>query len=458
MTLTQAQHDRLIGLLLPGDGLEAAALLLCGRRAGGDHHRLLAHRIIEVPRSAYTRRTADQLIWNTDFLVPHLEDAARDHLAVVKLHSHPSGYADFSRADDRADAILFPSLHGWTDDGLPHASAIMLPDGRLFGRTHLADGQNLPLRRVFVVGDRFTVWPHPSSNDVAVPGAAVRTAQAFGEATYRALRSLKIGVVGCSGTGSVVIELLARLMVGQLVLIDPDRIEDKNLNRIIGATSADIGSLKVSVLARHIDRMGLGTNVDAHASDLAQSDALLAIAGCDWLFGCMDSVDGRHLLNRIATFYTLPYVDMGVRLESNGRGGVQQICGSVHYLKPGGSTLLSRELYTLEQLRAANLRRAAPSLYENERAERYISGVDEARPAVAPVNTLFASRAVLELLARLHPFRIDPAADFAVLTESISGGFLLRSTGGAPDALLVPYVGRGDCSPLLDLPLATAPA
>ena len=47
---------------------------------------------------------------------------------------------------------------------------------------------------------------------------------------------MSIAVVGCSGTGSPVIEQLARLGVGRLVLVDPDRVEEKNLNRIVNAT------------------------------------------------------------------------------------------------------------------------------------------------------------------------------------------------------------------------------
>lgn len=46
-------------------------------------------------------------------------------------------------------------------------------------------------------------------------------------------------VVGVSGTGSLVTELLARKGIGHLILIDFDTIERKNLNRIVNSTAAD---------------------------------------------------------------------------------------------------------------------------------------------------------------------------------------------------------------------------
>lgn len=453
LTLTADQHRAARELLYPGDAKESAALLLCGRRAGRERHRLIAHRLVEVPAEAYVRRERDLVAWQTGFLLPHLTEAARKGLAVVKLHSHPTGFAEFSRTDSMADAALFPSIHGWVDDGLPHASAIMLPDGRLIGRAHFEDGALIPIEQTTLVGDEINICVAAPSDPVSEFG--IRNAQALGEATYRLLRSLRIAVVGCSGTGSIVVELLARLLVGQLILVDGDIIEAKNLNRNIGATASDIGRAKVEVLGDHVRRMGLGTRVECHPVAISDRRALLAVAGADLVFGCMDSIDGRHVLNRAATFYLLPYFDIGVRLEADGKGGIDQICGSVHYIQPGRSSLFTRGLYTAARLRAAHLQRVDPSAFEAERREGYIAGIDEDRPAVAPVNALFSARGVFELLARLHPLRIDPNSCFATFTESISGAFVRTLPDTEHDAALAPYVGRGDMEPLLDSPLLT---
>jgi hypothetical protein len=69
-----------------------------------------------------------------------VKQAAAKGMAILKIHSHPGYYERFSEVDDASDGDLFPSLHGWTDNGLPHASAVMLPEGRIFGRVAFDDG------------------------------------------------------------------------------------------------------------------------------------------------------------------------------------------------------------------------------------------------------------------------------------------------------------------------------
>lgn len=189
----------------------------------------------------------------------------------------------------------------------------------------------------------------------------------------------------------------------------------KNLNRIPGATMKDAldEAFKVDVSKRYVEGLALGTEVLALSTDLAKAEAVRAIAECDIVFGCMDGAEGRHLLNRIASFYLLPYFDLGVRLDADGRGGVEQVCGTVHYLKPGGSSLLSRGVYTLEEVRAEGLQRTDPEAYREHLRSKYIIGVQEDRPAVISVNMQIASMAVNEMLARIHPFRDEPNGRYA---------------------------------------------
>ena len=449
LSLTGKQHAELAAHLFPPDGCEAVAFALCGHRRGVERHRLVVHRVAPVPYDHCSLRTTDRVTWSTDILPPFLEEASRYGQGLIKIHSHPDA-SPFSRIDDASDRDLFPSVHAWTEAS-PHASAIMFPDGRMIGRTVDDNGHFRPLSSINVVGDDLSFWP--SGNHTAVvPEFGRRVAQTFGSGTYDRLRNLRIGVVGCSGTGSPLIEQLARNCVGTLVLVDPDRVEEKNLNRILNATMEDAqrGRFKVDVAARAIGDMGLGTVVETHPRNLFDPDTVRAVAGCDVVFGCMDSIDGRHLLNKLATFYVIPYFDLGVKLEADGKGGVDQVCGTVHYLQPGGSSLLSRHVYTMEQVRAAGLHRTDPAAYRTLLGDGYIRGVQEDRPAVVQLNSLVASLAVNEFLARLHPYRLDPNGDYAAHRLSVSHGIYEHEEDGQPCLTLVRHVGRGDVSPLLD--------
>ena len=457
LRLAQKDHRALVAHLFPGDGLEAVAVALCGRRRSGVHHCLTVRAVVPIPYNECKVRAPDRITWSTQRLIPLLETAAKYDLGILKIHSHPGGYEDFSAVDNESDADLFNSVFGWTDSAFPHASAIMLPEGRMFGRAILPDGSFQPLDSILVPGDDLQFWIPERAG--ALPSFAQRHAQLFGSGTTRRLRELSVAVVGCSGTGSPVIEQLARLGVGRLVIVDPDRVEEKNLNRILNATREDayLRRSKVEVMARAIAAMGFGTELEIIAADLATPRAVKAVAECDVVFGCMDGVEGRHLLNRLATFYLLPYFDIGVKLEADGEGGINEACGAVHYIRPDGSTLQDRKVYNSEQLKAAGLRRTDPKAYREQVKAGYIRGVAEDRPAVISINMQMASTAVNEFLARLHTYRHDDNGDSSVVRTSFIQGIEYRERECASSGAFSAHIGKGDVPPLLSMPELSEP-
>jgi hypothetical protein len=452
LRMTDAQHAALHSHLFPGDDKEAVALLLCGRRNGRERHIFTVRKMVPVPYDVCDRRP-DRITWPTDAVDILLREAFGKGQAIVKVHSHPVDYRRFSEFDDRSDRDVFASVTSYLDDELPHMSLIMLSDGELFGRVLGDEGKILgPVLSVMAVGHDLRIWQE--RRHFHADGFALRHAQAFGKGTTDILRTLSIAVVGCSGTGSIVVEQLARLGVGRLVLVDPDAVEDKNLNRIMnsGKEDAYLSRLKVHALASAIARMGLNQEVLPMVSNLITPEAVRRVAECDVVFGCMDGVEGRHWLNRLATFYTLPYFDVGVRLDADGAGGIESIVGAVHYLQPGLSSLLSREVYDMKRVEAEEIRRTDPAMYRQQVKEGYLRGVEEDRPAVISVNMFFASLAVNDFLARLHPYRNLPNSEFAYLGGSLSEMQLYKEEEGKACAVLQRHVGRGDVIPLLERP------
>jgi hypothetical protein len=397
-------------------------------------------------------RSSETVIWPMEPFVPLFAEAARKGLAVLKIHSHPSAYPKFSRLDDKADRALLGSLEKLAPAATGHASAIMLPDGAIFARAFTAENQFAKIARVTVVGDEIVSHENKRKKAGLFDDAFLRTQQAFGAGTVSVLKNMRIGVVGCSGTGSWVVEMLSRLGVGELVLVDPDVVERKNLNRIINSTASDaeMKRPKVRLFSRAIRRLGIGTKTTSLQNDILQRRVVDALADCDFLFGCVDSADGRDALNRIATFYTIPYLDVGVLLNADGKGNVSQVVAAVHYLIPGGSSLLSRRVITPEQVRAESLRRRSPEQYEALRKEGYVHGAAVDSPAVVSINGFAASHAVNEMLARIHPFRRDSNSEFRHQTFSLTDGAWLRIDDGPACPYLSKRIGRGDVRPLLD--------
>jgi molybdopterin/thiamine biosynthesis adenylyltransferase len=223
------------------------------------------------------------------------------------------------------------------------------------------------------------------------------------------------------------------------------------------APDANLNRYKVEVLAEAIGRIGLGTEVIPLAKDLATPEAVRAVATCDLAFGCMDSVYGRDILGRLASFYTLPHLDLGVQLTALPDGGVDQITGAIHYLQPGKSSLKSRGIYDSEDVRAELMKRDDPIEYDKQLLEKYIRGVQEDRPAVISVNTMVSSMAVNEMLARIHRFRYDGNDTYAVQRYTVHEPHIFLESEGSLKVcpVLSKEVGRGDTTPLLDKPELT---
>jgi hypothetical protein len=452
LRLTEVQEGQLRGHLFQGDGMESVALALCGqfRMLGGTGYCL--HEVVPVPIERCSVRRPDAVTWPVELVVPLLEKAAARGLVLLKVHSHPPGYDGFSSQDDETDRTLADSFRHLIEGEVTHLSAFVLESGELRARAVGREGEFRPVGRVVRVGDRIGA---NIPMEARTPDAAQASAlQAFGEGTCQALRSLRVGVVGCSGTGSWVVEMLARLGVGNLVLVDPDVIERRNLNRIVNSAADDAAKrrLKVELLREAVIAMGQGTQVEVFPQDLLNVDVVQTLATCDLLFGCVDSADGRDLLNRIATFYLVPLIDVGVRIDAGSGGQAEQICGAVHFLVPGGSTLLSRGVITARQVEADGMRRHQPEQHAELLREGYVKGAVVNRPAVVSLNGFIAAHAVNEMLARIHGFRRDDLAEFRYQLFDLREGTWQRIPEGASCHSLGRFAGRGDMLPLLNNP------
>lgn len=280
-----------------------------------------------------------------------------------------------------------------------------------------------------------------------------RNVQAFGEGTIQRLGSLSFAIVGCSGLGFPTAQALAGQGAGRFVLVDPETIEDVNLNRLPGATLDDVGKLKVECLGNLLKSSAFHPDIVPLASSLlTDRRAALEIAECDVIFGCLDSVEARHFLNRLAAAYNIPYFDLGVCLRADGKGGVSAACGSVHYVQPDGSSLLSRGIYDMQAVQEEGLRRTDPGEFGRRLAEKYVRGAQEKRPAVLPLNMAIAAQGVMDFMARLHPFRTKANGAFAAQCLSFQHGIIDKDAESSPCPSLSRLCGCGDIQPFLGLP------
>ena len=287
LTITECQHSHVKGLLFPGDGLESAAILVC-RYTGPGCERLIVNSILDVPDRSCTIRKTDYISWPGASIEEAIDLAEHHGDAIILIHSHPSGWLQFSKVDNASDRATMPGLFAAIEaDGYYHGSAIMTPDGALKVRVYEDTGKVLDISQIWRVGNNIT----------DVGSITVDPVMPFASQMTTSLGRQTACVIGVSGTGSLVAELLARKGIGHLILIDFDTIEHKNLNRIVNSTVADADSnrSKTQMMAEAIARYAPATRVTIIDSSIDTRNAILAASSADILFSCVDSMVGRSI-------------------------------------------------------------------------------------------------------------------------------------------------------------------
>jgi molybdopterin/thiamine biosynthesis adenylyltransferase len=217
------------------------------------------------------------------------------------------------------------------------------------------------MERIRIMGDRFRFLPIPDSHLGA--GDFDRQTLLLGKEFTAILSSLRIGIVGCGGTGSPTAMMLARLGVGQLVLMDDDLVQATNIHRLHGVRLSDVGRPKVEVVKEAIESIGFGTKVTAIRGWASQRKAFDHLKSCDIVFGCTDDNSGRVVLDRLAHFYLVPIFDMGLDIRP-GAEGLERLLGRVTVLLPGHACLMCRGVIDTALAQAETLQRTDPDRYE----------------------------------------------------------------------------------------------
>ncbi len=401
LVLPQKVADQLRQHLFPGDGLEAAALLLCAE-IGERRVKLLGREMISVPYSRCAR-TRNSITWPGEYVEAAIDRAASRGDAVIAAHSHPGGLYAFSSADDESDRALMSALRHGTDRMA--GSAIMIPSGAVRARVYESDHAATPVDLVMTAGPDLLSW----WNDGATTAGPTPLPMAFTGEMRAWLGRMSVCVIGVSGTGSIVAEQLARLGVGEIILIDFDKLEERNLNRILNASLADIGAHKVEMFAAAIRRYRPDCDTVPLPTSIATRKAILAACEADLLFSCVDTAEGRHIADRLSAYFAMPLLDVGVSIPTQAAtaGGrrIAEVYGRVDYVYPGGSSLMDRGVYNSALLETEYLAMVAPHALARKAADGYLRGLPDEAPGVIALNMRAASACVIEFIARMFPFR-----------------------------------------------------
>ncbi len=407
---SKPQFDQLQEHLLSTPHLEQSAFLLAAPNRTQAALRLVVHEVIPLTGSDFDIQAGAYLSIKDECSRAVLQRCQMEGWSLIETHSHPFcdegvTFSGIDRANEnekfRYVARKLPGIY--------HATMVF---GQHSLDAHLFDWRRKvvrPIDRVIVRGFPFAFHLPTSSSGTPISPELTdnrydRQVRAFGSLGQACLKQVCVAIVGLGGAGSHLAQQLAHLGVEQFIIIDHDRVEETNLNRLIGASwkSSLQHEYKVDVARRMIRRINPQAHVRRLRSLVHSPEAISLLKEADVIFGATDNDSSRLVINRMAVQYLIPYLDIGtgIEVESN---RIKAIGGQVRMVLPGQGYCLSC-IDGYDRFQAGYDFMSADQLALRHKAG-YGLGEDTPAPAVVFLNGALASIAVGEFLNLLVGFK-----------------------------------------------------
>jgi molybdopterin/thiamine biosynthesis adenylyltransferase len=129
-----------------------------------------------------------------------------------------------------------------------------------------------------------------------VPEVYARNQKRLSNEDQLKLLQSHVAVIGLGGLGGTVTEILARIGIGSLTLVDGDSFDDSNLNRQLLSSTEVLGEPKAAVAAKRVKAVNPAVETQAVSSFLTAENAPLLLSGADIVVDCLDSITDRFTL------------------------------------------------------------------------------------------------------------------------------------------------------------------
>jgi len=143
------------------------------------------------------------------------------------------------------------------------------------------------------------------------------------------LSQKKVCVLGLGGLGGYIVEMLSRIGVGSLTLVDGDVFDETNLNRQLFSSMNNLGSSKALEAEKRVKGINPLTKVIPVYEFVDSSNAMKIIANHDVIVDALDSIDLRKYISNVCTELNLPLV----------HGAIAGWYGQVATIYPNDTTL-----------------------------------------------------------------------------------------------------------------------
>ena len=313
--------------------------------------------------------------------------------SIVEFHSHlgPQS-ARFSPIDRRGLREFVPHVW-WRLRKRPYFAVVVTNTG-FDGLVWIADPEK-PQHLDAIVADEMVLQSTKLSSLVADSAMYDRNARFFGQSGQDALTAANVAVVGVGGLGTHVVQQLALLGVGRLVLIDSEEVDETNRNRYVGLRHDDLvpGMPKVELGRRLAKEVNPEVDVVPIAECLRSQPAFDAIIEADYVFGCLDNDGSRLILNELCLAYDKPYFDLASDIVDGGARYGGRVC------------VVGADAGCLACYDELDLQAAQVDLMSDKEREDYaeiygipLSDLGRVGPSVVSINGVVASLGVTEFM------------------------------------------------------------
>jgi molybdopterin/thiamine biosynthesis adenylyltransferase len=122
------------------------------------------------------------------------------------------------------------------------------------------------------------------------------------------LKNSKITVIGCGGIGGAVIEMLARMGVNHLKIVDKDKFDVSNINRQLMSNMDRVGQSKTEVTKEIISSINPFVEIEAFNTELNEGNVDEIIDTSTVVVDALDNLKARIITSRSALKQNIPFV------------------------------------------------------------------------------------------------------------------------------------------------------
>lgn len=189
-----------------------------------------------------------------------------------------------------------------------HSRQFKRPDGSFYNGMLLSEAQNIAKTNKTSL---FEIEQEALRENI-LPERYSRNQKTLSCANQLKLLQSHIAIVGLGGLGGAVTEVLARIGMGKITLIDGDVFDESNLNRQLLSTVSNLGKAKAAEAERRVVLINPVVQTNAVEKYFTAENGSRLLKDVDIAIDCLDTITDRFILEKSCKDMGIPFVSAAI--------------------------------------------------------------------------------------------------------------------------------------------------